>query len=197
MNNVIISTNERGVFHEKYCPYAERIQPKYRRKIPEDEAVEKGYCECKFCRSVRGIVYKYRKTTDYDVYYDVEDNALCVKTKVGFWKLIWREQYQDWVLFHMNHRGYKAFNPELPAKVLMRGSFHRQEDFKATWSVGKALQYIASHDHFYRLGEENLKTMPQNTPKQRLRYRQQRNRKKKESIHNVMRILNQLEKEKK
>ena len=197
MNKVIISTNERGVFHEEYCPYAERIQPKYRKRIPEDKAIEKGYCECKFCRSVRGIVYKYRKTTDYDVYYDDIDNALCVKTEVGFWKLIWREQYQDLVLFHMNHRGYKAFNPELPAKVLMRGSFHRQEDFKASWSVSKALKYIDSHDHYFKLGEDNLKTMPQNTSKQRLRYRQQRNRKKKESIYNIMRIFNQLEKEKK
>jgi hypothetical protein len=196
LSKVIISTKEK-VFHEEFCPYVTRIQSQHRRRINEEKAIEKGYCECKFCRSVKGLVYKYRQLSNFDICYDAVDDALCVRTDVGFWKLIWREQYGNWVLFHMNHRGYKMFNPELPSKILMRGSFHRQEDFKATTSVAKALQYIESHDKAYRLGEEDYKRMPKNTQKQRLRYRQQRNRKQRESIHNVLTIINNLEKEKK
>lgn len=196
MSKVIISANEKGVFHEEFCPYVKRIQTKYRRRINEEKAIEKGYCECKFCRSVKGLVYKYRQLSNFDICYDSVDDALCVRTDVGFWKLIWREQYGNWVLFHMNHRGYKSYNSELPSNVLMRGSFHRQEDFKATTSVSQALQYIESHDKAFRLGEENVSLMPKNTQKQRLRYRQQRNRKHRESVHNVLTIINNLEKEK-
>lgn len=195
MNQVIISTNERSVFHEQYCPYVNRIRKKYRKQIGEDDAIRKGYCECKFCRSVRGIAYKYRQTSNVDIYYDKVDDAMCVKTDVGFWKIFWRDVSQDWHLFHMNHKGWKHFDKNLPAKILMRGSFHRQEDFKPTSHVNKILSYIKSHDHNYKLAEEDIRKMSKRTAKQRSHYRQQKNRKKRESIRSVYRIFNQLEKE--
>lgn len=198
MSDVMISTRERGVFHEIYCPYAKRISKKYRRQVPEKIALEKGYCECKFCRSVRGIVYKYRDISDYEISYDKVDNAMCVRTPIGFWKLIWYENVQLWHLFHMNGKGWKHFNPELPTKTLMRGSFHRQDSFIPSSSANSAMKYIQSHDQSLQIANERgLKSLPQSTPKQRLHYRQQKNRKRKEDLRNLYKIFDQLEKEKK
>jgi len=195
VNEVIISTNERSVFHEQFCPYVNRIAKKYRKQIREDYAIMDGYCECKFCRSVRGIVYKYRKY-GYNVFYDAVDDAFCMKTNVGFWKLIWRENIEKWHLFHMNHKGWKSFNPDLPAKTLMRGSFHRQEDFRPTTKVSSAIKYILAHDKNYQLAEEDIRKVPKKTQYQKKRYNQQKKRKKKESIKNVYRIFNTLERNK-
>lgn len=197
MSNVIISKRERDVYHEDFCPYANQIQKRYRKYIDEDEAIKRGYRECKFCHSVRGIVYKYKKTTDYQVFYDPMDDAFCVKTLAGFWKLIWRENNKVWHVFHMNHKGWKAFNPELPAKVLMRGSFHRQDDIHQTGSVAKILSYIFKHDKAYQQAETDIRQMKKTTHKQRVSYRKQKCRKKREQIRTVFKIFNQLEKEKK
>lgn len=195
MSDVVIS-KEGEAYHELFCPYLGKIKKWHRKQISEDEARKRGYRECKFCRSVQGIVYKYKKIGKYDVSYDKVDNALCVKTEVGFWKLKWREASQDWQLFHMNHRGWKHFDQTYPAKKLMRGSFHRQDDFRPTTSVGKALSYIENHDLNYKQAEENIKLMPKNTPEQRRHYRNQKKRKTNESIRNVYKLFEELEKEK-
>lgn len=192
MSNVIISRKEKGVFHELWCPYAKRIKKENRQERPEEIARKKGYCECKFCRSVRGIVYKYRQD-GFNVFYGAEDNTFCLRTNIGFWKLKWYENIQMWHLFHMNNKGYKSFNPELPTKVLMKGSFHRQEDFMKTSSVSKAVNYILAHDRSYQTLEEGgLKRLPRNSPKQKLHYRQAKNKQRKESIRNVYKILKNL-----
>ena len=77
--------------------------------------------------------------------------------------------------------------------MLMRGSFHRQIDFKPTSHVNKILSYIKSHDRNYKIAEEDIRKMSKRTSAQRRRYRQQKNRKKREDIKNVYRIFNQLE----
>jgi len=192
MSDVIVST-EGGVFHEEFCPYILRIQRKNKRQMPEEKALHKGYCECKFCRSIRGLVYKYRHESDLNVSYDPIDQAFCIRTKVGFWKLIWRENKQVWHLFHMNHRGWKCFDEKLPSKELMRGSFHRQEDFRECGKISKAIKYILSHDKNYQLAEEDIRKISRNTPAERKHYRQQKNRKKRESVKNVYRIFDELE----
>ena len=196
MSDVIISTKERSVFHENYCPYANRINKKYKKQVSEEFARNQGYRECKFCRSVRGIVYKYRKKiTGLSISYDPEDDAMCVRTKIGFWKMIWRENIEKWQLFHMNRRGWKCFNPELKTEMLMRGSFHRQFDCESTSNVEKILKYVKSHDENCQIVEnEGLKKLQKSTPKQKLHYRQAKHKKKKEDIRNVMKIFKELEK---
>lgn len=198
MSDVVFSRESKKVFHEFYCPYAKRIANNHRVRVPEEIALKEGVQECKFCRSVRGMVYKYRELSDYEISYDSIDKCVCVKTPVGFWKIFWRETTQCWHLFHMNSKGRDCFNPELSSKVLMRGAFHRQDGYLPTGSLNKAMKYIRSHDECYKQAEEHgIKSMPQHTPKQRLHYRQQKNRKRKESIKNVFKIFDQLEKEKK
>ena len=197
MSDVIISTHEGRVFHEEFCPYIGRIKKRYRKQIPEERAIERGYCECKFCRSVRGLVYKYRKLGKENVYYDKGDNAFCIMTPGGFWKLLWRENKQEWHLFHMNHKGWKHFDPNLSPDILMRGSFHRQEDFRATTKLSKAIKYVESHDKNYLIAESDIRKMPKATSQQRKNYKKQKKRKHREDVRNVYRIFRNIEKEKK
>ena len=192
MSDVVISTKERSVFHEIYCPYTKRIKKANRKQISEELSVQKGYCECKFCRSVRGMVYKYRGTIGMDILYDAIDNAFCARTQVGFWKLIWRDNVEEWHVFHMNHKGYKCFDADLSSKMLMRGKFHRQDDFRSTTSISKALKYIRDHDRNYQLAEIDIRKMPKRTHEQKKRYKQQKKRKKKEAIKSLYRAFNKI-----
>lgn len=197
MSDVVISTKERSVFHELFCPYAKRIKKQNRKQISEELAIQKGYCECKFCRSVRGMVYKYRgvvglqwsQNSFIDILYDAIDNAFCARTPVGFWKLIWRDNTEEWHVFHMNHKGYKCFDPNLSSEMLMRGKFHRQDDFRTTTSISKALKYILAHDKNYHLAETDIRKMPRKTTEQKKRYKQQKKRKKKEAIKSLYRAF--------
>ena len=199
MSDVIISKKERSVFHELFCPYVKRIAKNNRKQISENEARNRGYCECKFCRSVRGIVYKYREiladAKDATVHYDAIDNAMCVRTDYGFWKLIWRDNVQEWHVFHMNHKGYRCFDPTLSTEMLMRGRFHRQEDMRSETNVGKIIKYIRAHDRNYHIAETNIRKMSKATANDRRRYKQQKNRKRTESIRNVYKTLKYLKKE--
>lgn len=197
MHEVIISKKEKSTFHEPFCPYVRRIKKENRRAMSEERAKVKGYCECKFCRNVKGVVYQYRMSGYKNLSYDKVDNAFCVRTDVGFWKLLWRDNTQDWHLFHMNHGGRGGFDSKLSDKQLMRGSFHRQRDFLPTVRVGKALHYIEEHDKNYRIAEEDLKKMPRNTPQQRNHYNYHKKRKRRESIRNVYKILDELNKKEK
>lgn len=94
----------------------------------------------------------------------------------------------------MNHGGWKGFDDSLPSKKLMRGSFHRQDDYKASPSISRILHYIEGHDKNYELSEENIKQMPRHTKKQRNHYRHHKNRKKKESIKRVYKLLDTIKK---
>ena len=197
MSEVIISAKGNRIFHDQYCPYTRKIKKENQIRLPEWKARDTGYCGCKFCRSIKGLVYKFHKTGRKDISYDRIDNALCIRTDVGFWKIFWRENTQDWHLFHMNHGGRGHFDSTYPDKKLMRGAFHKQRDFLPSTHLQKVFQYIEEHDKSYRLAEEDVKKMPRNTPKQRNHYKYHKKRKRKESIQKVYKILDELNKKEK
>ena len=192
MAQVIVSRLYGNSYHEDFCPYVKRMTR--RKRMSETKAKEKGYCECKFCHSVRGLVYKYKKLPPFrDISYDKVDDAFCIRTNVGFWKLIWSKRKQTWALWHMNGRGSNCFDASKKNEELMRGSFHRQDRFLPTSSIMEAINYIESHDRNYDIAEhDNIKKLNRGSKKQKLHYRQQRNRKRKESLYNVYKIIDEL-----
>lgn len=190
MSDVLVS-RVGDVYHENFCPYILRIERKNRKTLSEEEAQRRGYRECSFCRSVKGLVYKYRKS-GCDSYYDPVDNALCLRTDVGFWKIIWMDEEQQWKLYHCNHG---CFSPEKDPKKLMRGHFHRQKDVPLTSSLGKIVAYIRRHDESLVKCEGDYRKMPKSTPKQRRYYKHAKNRARKKSIRNVYKILDQIKME--
>ena len=179
-------------FHERWCPYKNRIRNAI--EIEENEAKSKGYCECKFCRSTKGLAYRYRKQPmiGLESYYDPIDDALCFKTKAGFWKLIWYENELAWHLFHLNHG---CFWESRPAEHMMRRTFHRQIDMQPTSSIAKIASYIQKHDENYTKTDGDYHKMPKTSKKQKKYYKQAKKRAKKKSIRNVFKILDELKKE--
>lgn len=179
-------------FHEGWCPYKERIR--YPIVMDENEAKKKGYCECKFCRSTKGLVHRYRKQpiVGLESFYDPIDDALCFKTKAGFWKLIWYENELAWHLFHLNHG---CFWENRPVKHMMRRMFHRQTDMQPTSSVAKIAVYIQKHDENYKRTDGDYHKMPRTSKKQKKYYQQAKKRARNKSVRNVYKILDELKKE--
>lgn len=181
-----------NIFHEAWCLYKVRIRHPV--SVEEKEAKSKGYHECKFCRSTKGLVYRYRKQPliGLESFYDPIDDALCFKTKAGFWKLIWYENELAWHLFHLNHG---CFWENRPVKHMMRRTFHRQTDMQPTSSVAKIANYILKHDENYTRTDGDYHKMPRTSKKQKKYYQQAKKRAKKKSVRNVYKILDKLKKE--
>lgn len=190
---VIVGRNGKKVFHENFCPYALKIKPE-NRIFPDNKTLKKkGYRECSFCRSVRGLVYKYRKS-GFDTFYDPVDNAVCIRTEVGFWKAIWMDEEENWKLFHLN-RG--DFDSNVKPSILMRRRFHRQKDVLQTESLAHIVAYILRHDKDMKIYDGDYHKMPRQTAKQRKYYKSAKNRAKKKSVRNVYKILDKIKMEEK
>lgn len=191
MGDVLVSRTGKKVYHENFCPYILRTKKKNRKTLNEEEAKNLGYHECSFCRSAVGLAYKYRNS-GLVTSYDSVDNAVCVRTDVGFWKAIWMDDGQKWKLFHLNHGD---FDLKKKPKELMRCHFHRQRDVPLTDSLGSIIAYIRRHDESVKTYEGDYRKMPTATPMQRKYKKRAKNREKKKSIRNVYKILDQIKME--
>lgn len=187
-HEVVVARTGKKVFHEKFCPYVHRINPKNRLFLDESQAVSQHYRECAFCRSSKGLAFKYRKL-GMDAFYDAIDNAVCFRTEVGFWKAVWFDTSQAWRLFHLNAGEFSA---TASAKVLMRRSFHRQGDVPSTTSLGKIVHYIRRHDGDLILYSDDYHNLPKTTKQQKKFYNRAKKRAKKKSIRNVYKILDKI-----
>lgn len=187
MSMVYISLDGK-TYHEGWCPYVRRM--KKRNLIQEKAARERGMCECKFCRSAKGLVYRYRYLLlgEMECYYDKVDDAVCFKTDAGFWKLIWMDD-ETWHLFHLNHG---CFWKERPVEHMMRRSFHRQVDVPPSTSIAKIVNYIREHDKNLVLTDGDYRKMPRATKKQQKYYKKAKKKARKKSVQNVYKILDEL-----
>lgn len=191
MSDVLVSRFGKKVYHETFCPYILRTKRKNRKTMDETEAKHDGFRECKFCHSVRGIAYKYDKT-GADTLYDPVDDAICIRTEVGFWKILWYEDTEKWKLYHCNQG---CFSPDKDPKQLMRSHFHRQRDVAPTQSLGSIMAYIRQHDENLQQYNGDYRKMPTSTATQRKYYKKAKKLAKKKSINNVYKILNQIKME--
>lgn len=196
---VISKKSDQMIYHEEDCPYAKRISKKYRRHISEETAKERGYHACSYCGGLHGMYLRMRDDPTYyargkeeiKVSYDRIDRGLCFRTKNGFWKVLIRGPVETYKLWHLNH-GH--FNPELPDKVLMRRTFHRQTDVKETTNMGRIIRYISDHDKAKRIIDNDWKKLPKSTPKQKKYYKQAKNRARKKENKRIDELFKKLEK---
>lgn len=187
MKMVLVARNGRKIYHDTFCPYV--ADKNNFTVLGEPVAVERGYRPCKFCFSIRGIVFKCRHVHQLESIYDPVDDAVCIRTDVGFWKVIWRENSGRWHLFHLNSG---KFDPKAPSKNLMRRSFHRQYDLRETPSINKVVNYIREHDKSIVDTEGDYHKLPKTTKKQKRYYEQAKKRAKRKSVRNVYKILDEL-----
>ena len=196
---VISKKSDQMIYHEETCPYAKRIRKKYRRHISEVTAKEQGYHPCSYCGGLHGMYLKFRDNPNYfqiqqkglSVSYDRVDRGLCFRTPNGFWKVLIRGPVETFKLWHLNH-GH--FDPELPDKILMRRTFHRQMDVKETTNMGRIIQYISDHDRAKRIIDDDWKKLPKSTPKQKKYYKQAKKRAKRKENKRIDELFEKLEK---
>ena len=196
---VISKKSEQMIYHEEDCPYVKRMSKKYRRHISEDVAKERGYHACSYCGGLHGMYLRMRDDPAYfargregiSVSYDRIERGLCFRTSNGFWKVIIRGSVETYKLWHLN-RGH--FDPELPDKVLMRRTFHRQTDVKETLNMGRIIRYISDHDKAKRIIDDNWKKLPKSTPKQKKYYKQAQKRARRKENKRIDELFKKLEK---
>lgn len=196
---VISKQSKDMIYHEESCPYVKRMNKKYLRHVTADTAKERGYRECSYCGGLHGMYVKMRDNpklfqrgeTGIEVSYDRVDRGVCFRTANGFWKVIIRGPVETYKLWHLN-RGH--FDPELPDKILMRRTFHRQSDVKETLNMGRIIRYISDHDKAKRIMDEDWKKLPKSTPKQKKYYKQAQKRAKRKEHKRIDELFKKLEK---
>ena len=189
----VIISKETKIYHEHWCPYVSKMNKKNRREEKLHRAINRGYHACKFCFSLKGEAFRAKRYAGINAYYDALDEAICIKTELGFWKAKYNEVAQDYTLFHMNHGGYKCFDPKFPPNKLARGCFHRQKDFRPTPDLEKIYRYIKHHDENKKLYMEDYRKMPKGTKLQRKYYEQAKKRKQRKDAKRVDQLLEEIQ----
>ena len=190
-----------NIYHETWCPYAKKIQLKYRRNVDIETAKECGYKECRYCGGMHGT-YKtlirdpgsYGKMRrKFAISYDRKDNALCFRSDIGFWKILRNNVTGKMYLYHLNKSN---FSPNVSDKYLMRRLFHRQTDVAPTSNLARIIQYIYEHDKAKRMmWDGDYRKLPQKTKKQKQYYKKARQKQIRKEINRVNDIFAKLERE--
>lgn len=189
---VISKKSGQMIYHEETCPYAKRIQKKYRRYISERNALEKGYRPCSYCGGLHGLFLSFvDDSNDLTASYDKKDKALCFRTDVGFWKVLEQGDPKTYRLWHLNGND---FDRNVESKFLMRRSFHRQVDVKSTTNIGKIVQYIRDHDRAKKIMKDDWKKLPKNTQKQKKYYKQAKKREERKRHKRIDQLFEMIEK---
>ena len=196
---IIGKKSNRMIYHETGCPYVKKMKGKYDRYSSADAASAHGYRACMYCGGIHGIYLKlqrypnmYEKAKESMAFsFDRVDHGLCIRTDVGFWKVLENKSTGEYRLWHLNHG---AFDPDIPDKQLMRRAFHRQADVKATKNVGRIIYYIANHDKAKRIMDDDWKKLPNKTPKQKKYYKQAAKREQRKQAKRLDELFKKLEK---
>lgn len=189
---VISKKSSQLIYHEDDCPYAKRMDKKYKRYISSRAAIEKGYRECSYCGGLHGFYIKHvNDPGDISMFYDRKDKAICFRTDVGFWKVIAQGDPETYRLWHLNR---SDFSNTVESKFLMRRSFHRQVDVKSTLNIGKIIQYIRDHDKAKKIMKDDWKKLPKTTSKQKKYYKQAKRKARRKETQRLDELFKKLEK---
>lgn len=189
---VISKKSGQMIYHEESCPYAKRMQKKYRRYISEQTALERGYHPCSYCGGLHGFFLRYdNDSNDLVASYDRKDKALCFRTDIGFWKILEQGEPKTYRLWHLNG---SDFDKNVESKYLMRRSFHRQVDVKSTLNMSRIIQYIRDHDKAKKIIKDDWKKLPKTTSKQKKYYKQAKKREERKKHRRIDELFKKLEK---
>lgn len=196
---IVSKKSKLRVYHRESCPYAKRIDGKYRRTLTTDQARSRGYHECSWCGGPHGTYldlkvnamnFDEKQMGSFRVSWDPKFKAICFRTKIGFWKIIWKEYEHGYKLWHLNNG---SFDPKKSDKELMHGSFHRQADFDVTKKIGSIVRYIYDHDRAKKVIEEDYRKLPKNTQKQKRYFKQAKKREHRKQCKRVDELFKKLE----
>lgn len=170
---IINLRSQKKIYHKEGCPYLKRVPGKFKSWVDIDDSNYRGYRACKYCEGNRGWArifhrrgWRMKIERWADCFYDDFTGNLYIRTDAGFWKLVWKAEKQDFMLFHLN-----KFEKNRSIKSMMKDRFHKQSDVKPTASFDSLVDYIVAHDRS-RMMYKSHKEMPSRT-KQQKKYRKQ------------------------
>ena len=68
---VISKKSSQMIYHEEDCPYAKRMDKKYKRNISERRALERGYHACSYCGGLHVFYVQHvNEPSDVSMFYD-------------------------------------------------------------------------------------------------------------------------------
>jgi len=139
----VYSTHSRGkVYRFPGCRYANRIPEKYVASQTKHSLDSEGYRPCRYCN-----VMKFRVTREFQMLnfycknknmeFQLKSSILYVKTEIGCWKLVYRDDLQNFALYHRNDTGHPVDfeHPEWE-------TYHKQGDKPLVSSLISAFVYI-------------------------------------------------------
>lgn len=198
---IISKRSKIKVYHKPYCPYAKRMDKKYRRNVIMDYALSKGYRACSCCYGIHGTYLELKifpmaypeELKNMKLSYDFKWKTICFRTKNEFWKVGWNDYENGYKLFHLNS---DCYDERLTDQELMKGKFHRQKDVKSTSRLGNLIIYMDRHNKAKEIMEDDWRKLPKNTKEQKHYYKQAKKRERKRSIRRVNEIFEELERSK-
>ena len=196
---IISIRSKRKVYHQETCPYGKRIDRKYCRTVTEADAIKRGYEECSWCGGLHGAYLNLRMDPNYymktkrqmEFYWDSEFKALCVQTKIGFWKILKSWNTGKYALYHLNRT---VFEEKKTVKERMDGRHHRQIDVEQTDSIQMILHYVFEHDKAKRIMKEHdYRSLRQRTKKQKKYYNQAKKKARREENRRIDKLFKQIQ----
>lgn len=150
------------IHHKDGCIYAKRIKIDNVKRISLEKAVEKNVCFCKYCSGVKGDVRiqkksyeKQKKKNSIQLHYDQNTDTLYASKKIGFWKILWKEELQSYILYHRNE-----YDKNISLESAVCGEYHRQRDVKPTDMLNILLDYIQAHDISKAIIADDYRKLP-------------------------------------
>lgn len=173
------------IYHKDGCIYAKRIRFDNVKRISLEKAVAKNVCFCKYCAGVKGDVRiqkksyeKQNRKNSMQFHFDQNTDTLYISTKIGFWKIFWKEELQNYLLYHRNE-----YDKSMSLESAVYGEYHRQRDVKPTDMLNSLLDYIQAHDISKAIIADDYRKLPKKTKKQKKYYRSaERKAKRKEAL---------------
>lgn len=184
------------VYHKWSCMYAQRIKPNNRIKMIVSEAEKRHFCECKFCGGFKGEIRIHKNNISlwkrkYKMEFTYQENCdtLYIRTKIGFWKIVLKED-RKYLLYHRN-----TYRSEMSFTEASHGVFHRQKDVKAMESIVKIIEYIGAHDKAKPIIMKDYRELPKHSKKQKKYYKQAQKKARRSAVRRVYSIFELIEKE--
>lgn len=185
------------IYHRCGCMYARRIKPDNRKEMDVETAERKHYHACKYCAGLSGDVRVHKtafavwsKKRNIHFQYHKPSDTLYIQTKIGFWKIFFKEEPGAYLLYHRN-----TYSDGMNFNEAIHGDFHRQIDVKATTSMERLVEYITAHDRAKVIIMDDYRKLPKRTKQQKRYYKAAERKDKKQAMERLDSIFAALERQ--
>lgn len=197
-NNVIVSRQQKKIFHNYKCYYVKNIKKKNKIQMSIDSALDRGYCPCKVCQGISGWIMwhpelKDQNDSDYlKISLSKDKKTMFIRTEMGFWKIYLNKKTFLFELWHLNQ-----FKKNKPDSYLTGQKFHRQTDATPSQNLDSLLDYVEKHDKAKKIIQNDYKKLPNKTKREKYYYRCAKNREAERRGRRVDKLFKKLDRDRK